>query len=143
MVPDEIMVHLEPGRPAIVVPVVDQPAVRQLFHHRGMRELQSSLRDSRLKIRVLTDTAESRRILKEEAGEGDLVLLVPSADVAAWVPDASKTPVIVLPAAVAAGLEERELAALAAVARAHGGILHISDITRAGLEEKILILQMA
>lgn len=135
---------LEPGEKEIAVPLANQQMVRTLFRHPGIRELQGGLEEAGIQILDLENPAFSRELLSAEAGEGDLVLLPPGATVAEWIPALLRAPVVIAPASVLAGMEERQFAALAEVARAHGGLLEIQAITQTGLEEKeILILQMS
>ena len=128
---------LEPGGRALVVPAANQRAVTALGVSAGIREMQASLADAGITVSAFETPADalafSRKrplglllVTPEEFSSGEWRKL--------W--EESGVPTVVLPAAAAAGLEASDLAAIAAAARAHGGILRINDLTRAGVEEQ-------
>lgn len=126
---------------SIVVPVANNLMVGILAHSPGIRELQASLGDSGIQIKKVESPQESGKLLRGEL-VGLLILAPEDSEAGDWR-GGTLVPTVVMPAFVAAGLTERELAALAAEATARGGILHINDITREGAEEQILVLRMA
>ncbi|MBI3323394.1 MAG: tetratricopeptide repeat protein, partial [Candidatus Omnitrophica bacterium] len=140
---DDLAIYLNSGEEEIVVPVADQPAVRRVWRPAGW-ELQASLREAGVQVKDLdADAARSQATLAQQARPGDVVLLPPGANVSDWVPTGLNLVMLVMPPAVAAGLTAPEFATLAAVARAHGGILHLREITRPALERPLLILRTA
>ena len=130
---------LTPGVRAIVVPVANQPEVPLLAVSAGIGELPAY---PGVRVERLADPGVSRVFLG--ANRAALLLVTPEeAEQGDWRGD-SGVPMVVLPALAAAGLEQAELAPLAAAARAHGGLLHLNGITRAGMEEQgsVLVLEM-
>ena len=127
----------------ITVPVADGIIEGILAHSPGIRELQASLEDSGIQVEQVSNPQESGRLLRDKLVE--LLIVAPEdAGDGDWR-GGTLVPMVVLPADVAAGLTERELAALAAEARKQGGILRIREITRRQMEEggSVLVLQMA
>ncbi|MDO8730347.1 MAG: methyltransferase domain-containing protein [Candidatus Omnitrophota bacterium] len=125
----------------ITVRVADQLVEGIVAHSPGIRDLQASLRDSGIQVKEVKNPQESGELLRGEL-VGLLILAPEDSETGDWR-GGTAVPTVVMPARVAAGLTERELAALAVEARARGGILHINDITREGAEEQVLVLRMA
>jgi len=128
----------------IRVPVADQLLVGILARSPGIRELQASLRDAGIQVKEVKNPRESGELLRAEL-VGLLILAPEDAEAGGDWRSGTAVPMVIIPAAVAASLGERELAALAAAARERGGILHIRDIKRAEMEAvgSVLVLEMA
>lgn len=126
----------------IMVPVADQLVVGILAHSPGIRGLEDSLGDSGIQVKEVKDPWESAELLRAEL-VGLLILAPEDSETGDWR-GGTAVPTVVMPAFVAVGLTERELAALAEEARARGGILHINGITQSGAEEQssFIVLHM-
>ncbi|MBI3312032.1 MAG: hypothetical protein HYZ88_00710 [Candidatus Omnitrophica bacterium] len=133
--------YLTPGETAMAVPVADQRSVGTLLLSPGIREVQASLADAGIIVKRVGTPEESRQLLETEP-VGLLILAPEDAAKGDWR-GTSGVPAVVMPALAAAGLEERQLAAIAEAAQAHGGILYVNEMTQTGAEEKILILRTA